>query len=321
MTLSTNDMLALLDLRLAQPNANGVDPNMPVPVDWVALFARDVQAEWLVQGVWPTFRQVHMHAKRKTGKSLVSLWMACNMAMGRDPFTQQPIDPMVVAYLDYEMTEDDLLERVEEMGFKASDLTNLVYFLMPNIPKLDTREGGTRLLTTLVYYKCKALIIDTMSRVIAGDENSNDTYIKFYAHSGQALRSAGIAMFRLDHEGHESGRSRGASAKADDVDVIWQLEEVENGWKLNRMASRMAWVPQTVFIRKETEPTLRFVRADQAWPQGTLEKARELDDADVPLGTSRRKATEMLKMAGYTPGKATLLQAALNYRDTRILGV
>lgn len=323
--MRTNDMLAVFHARLAELQAvarEGVDPSLPVPIDWYALFRRESNTEWLVTNVWPVGRQCHLHAARKTGKSLVSLWMACQLAVGRDPFTGTAIHPIVVGYLDYEMTEDDLLERIEEMGFTPEQLDGkLYYFLHPAIPMLDTRDGGEALMATLTAYGVEALVIDTMSRVVAGEENSNDTYIKFYKNTGALLKAAGIAMFRLDHEGHETGRSRGASAKADDVDIVWQLKETDDGWLFVRKAARMSWIPEKVAIVKHTEPTLRFAATNEAWPHGTLEKARELDAADVPTDAPRRKAAEMLKAAGYVVGKTIVLNAAIRYRQNRILGV
>lgn len=317
MGLSANDMLALLDARLS--GGNGAMPpgteHLPQPVDWHALFARDSTPEWLVIDVWPMGRQVHMHAARKTGKSLVALWIACNLAVGRDAFTKEPVKSIKVAYLDYEMTEDDLLERVDDMGFTPDQLEGrLFYYLHPAIPALDTAKGGAMLLETLQAHGCEAVVIDTMSRVISGEENSNDTYIKFYAHTGKLLKEHNVSMFRLDHEGHESGRSRGASAKADDVDLVWQLKRMEeDDLQLIRMASRVSWVPEKVTLAQGD--TLGYRRVEDTWPPGTKEKARELDLANVPLNATRRQAASMLATMGFKQGKATVLSSALKYRE------
>lgn len=308
-------------LRSVTGEGSDIDPRFPIPIDWVALFKRTVSAEWLVNDVWPAHRQVHLHAERKTGKSLVALWIACSLAVGRDPFNNRVIEPITVGYLDYEMTEDDLLERVEDMGFDADQLTGrLFYFLHPAIPMLDTKQGGEALFDTLKYYKAQAVVIDTMSRVVAGDENSNDTYIKFYKNTGQLLKAGDIALFRLDHEGHETGRSRGASAKADDVDVVWQLKSTDQGFDFVRKAARISWVPERVSIEKLEAPMLHFSRVGESWPEGTMQKVYELHQASVPMDASRRKASELLKAAGYTPGKNAILQAALNYRQQSKVG-
>jgi hypothetical protein len=325
MTLSHDDAIAIfraeLD-RLNREDGTAVDPRLPVPIDWFALFRRETNTEWLVTDVWPVGRQCHMHAARKTGKSLVALFMACQLAVGHDPFNGNEQPPIKVAYLDYEMTEDDLLERVEEMGFTPDRLDGrLSYFLHPAIPMLDTPDGGSLLLDTLVAYDIQAVVIDTMSRVVAGEENNNDTYIKFFKHTGSRLKAAGIAMFRLDHEGHESGRSRGASAKADDVDIVWQLKETDNGHEFVRKAARMSWVPEKVSVAKHAEPTLRFTASQESWPAGTVEKAKELDAVKAPTDVSKRKALEMLRAGGFTPGKTIVVTAAIRYRKNRIMGV
>lgn len=322
--MKTVDMLALFDARLMR-QGNGTeperDPRIPVPIDWAALFARENNAEWLVENLWPVGRQCHLHAARKQGKSLVALWIACELSCGRDPFSGTVIPPVRVGYFDYEMTEDDLLERIEEMGYTPDDLALLHYFLHPAIPKLDTYSGGQALMDTLASFDITAIVIDTMSRVVEGDENSNDTYIHFYGHTGAMLKAAGIAMLRLDHEGHESGRSRGASAKADDVDIVWQLKVTEVGMDFVRKASRISWVPELLPIKKITTPTLAFQATTSSWPAGTYEKAKELDELGAPMEISKRAAITLLKEHGLLQGKTVVLMAALRYRKTRILGL
>ena len=141
-----------------------LDDGLPAPIDWDALFARENEIDWLVDDVWPAGRQLHIFAARKTGKSLLMLWMAANLAAGRDPFSGQAREHVRIAYLDYEMTEDDLLERVEEMGFMPDDLRGrLFYYLWPTIPALDTYDGGQALMRLLQRDEAAAVILDTMS--------------------------------------------------------------------------------------------------------------------------------------------------------------
>lgn len=320
--MKEKDALAIFEAELKRLNyvEGGVDGSGHVA--WLELFARQSEAEWLVTDVWPKGRQVHMHAARKTGKSLVALWIAGNLAIGRDPFTGAPQERVRVGYLDFEMTEDDLLERVEAMEFTADQLTDwLFYFLHPVLPMLDTPAGGEALMRDMRAHGIQACIIDTMSRVVAGEENSNDTYIRFYKNTGMLLKADGIALLRLDHEGHEAGRSRGASSKADDVDVVWQLRQGDgHALELVRKAARISWVPETVIFNKAEEP-LRFTRTGELWPVGTAEKAAELDKLGVPVDASRRKASDALKQANVTVGKTAVLVAALKYRKTRIMGI
>lgn len=290
---------------------------LPKPVDWHALYARQVDVEWLVEDVWPLGRQLHIFAARKSGKSLLMLWIAACLAAGRDPFTGRQQAPVIVGYLDYEMTEDDLLERLEEMGFGPDDLAGLRYYLWPPIPPLDTPEGGRALLDLVRRDGAVAVVLDTVSRVVEGEENSNDTFRNFYRHTGLHLKAEGIGLARLDHEGHEAGRSRGASAKGDDVDIVWRLQVTDDGLALVKKAARISWVPERVEL-VSTSDALGFRRTSNSWPAGTREKAAELDDIGAPLEVSKREARRLLKEAGRTPGRDAVLMKAIAYRKANI---
>lgn len=320
--MTYEDVLAIFEADMARFARNGADGvRHPMWIDWHELFGRVNEMEWLVEDVWPAQRQIHIHAARKTGKSLLSLWIACCLACGRDPFTSAARRPVRVAYLDYEMTQDDLRERVEEMGFGPDDLhENLLYALHPPLPMLDTHEGGMALMERLSAEQAQAVVMDTFSRIVGGDENSNDTYRAFFRHTGMPLKAAGIAMLRLDHEGHTEGRSRGASAKADDVDVVWQLKRQDDGFTLDRKQSRLSVVPERVSIRQNDEP-LSFTRANIIIPNGTMDKVADLDAIDAPIDVSIRDARKLLIAAGKAGGKNAVLASAIKVRTNRILGL
>lgn len=306
-----------LDRALGRELAADDAPSLPEPVDWHALYNRTSDVEWLVEDVWPVGRQLHIHAARKTGKSLLMLHIAASLAAGRDPFSGRSQAPVRVMYLDYEMTEDDLLERLEEMGYAPNDLDCLTYYLFPAIPPLDTPEGGRTLLELARRDQCVAVVLDTVSRVVEGEENSNDTFRALYRNTGLHLKAEGIALARLDHEGHEGGRSRGASAKADDVDIVWQLKATDDGLSLVRKAARMSYVGERVDLAKRDDP-LAFRRTDDSWPQGTREKADQLDRLNVPVDASKRAAREAIKAAGEAPGRDVVLLKALAFRRNRL---
>lgn len=291
-------------------------PTLPQPVDWHALYNRTNDAEWLVEDVWPEGRQLHIHAPRKAGKSLLMLHIAASLAAGRDPFNGRTQPPVRVSYLDYEMTEDDLLERLEEMGYTEDDHEHLTYYLWPAIAPLDTPEGGRALLELVRRDRSRAVVLDTVSRVVEGDENSNDTFRNLFRFSGLHLKAEGVALARLDHEGHEGGRSRGASAKADDVDVVWQLKPTDDGLTLVKKAARMAWIADRVDLAKTNDP-LGFRRVSDSWPAGTREKADQLDRLGVPLDSSKRAARDAIKAAGEAPGRDVVLLKALAFRRQR----
>ena len=315
MPYTTDELIAMLHAHIA---ADGFARD-PMWVDPHELFAGDTRESWLVEDVWPHGRQVHIHAARKTGKSLIALWVACNLAKGIDPFNGREREPVRIAYLDYEMNMDDLRERVMDMRFTEDDLqpTHWYYALNPPLPMMDTQAGGEAVLEKLISANVQAVVFDTFSRIVQGDENSNDTYRAFFRHTGARLKAAGIAMLRLDHEGHKEGVSRGASAKADDVDVVWQLRAADNNaMQLVRKSARMAWVPEYVNLERIEEP-LAFRRIGVIIPNGTMDLVDQLDALDVPLTATR---TQLRKDYGIT-ARNNVISAAMRVRTNRIIGL
>lgn len=285
-------------------------------VDWAAFWARDRrEAEWTFPDVLAHGRGHAVYASHKAGKSLLLLHIAARLATGPQP--------MVVAYFDYEMGEDDLYERLEEMGYgPATDLSRLRYALLPTLPPLDTRDGAEALTGLLDGVQGDwpdhhlVVVFDTTARAVAGEENSADTFRSFYAHTGIELKRRGVTWARLDHAGKDPGRGqRGSSSKGDDVDVVWKLTRTENGVQLRRDVARMSWVPEKVTFAMAEDP-LRFVAIEGDWPAGTRETAAALDALGVPLDVTTRGGSEALREAGEGRRRAVIV-AALKWRRER----
>lgn len=310
------DLDAMLTANLHGGNGTApMDPTEPWWVNWDAEFAHDRgDTEWYVDSFWPVGRQVHVHATRKAGKSLLMLYVAACLAIGRDPFTGKAIPPRIIGYLDYEMVMDDVLERLLDMGFAPQDLGNLKYRIMPDLPPLDTHKGGEALLERLVDTKCEALIYDTLSRAVEGDENSNDTYRRLYLHTGMLLKANGIGVLRSDHSGHEESRSRGASAKMDDPDIVWHLKAKDKAVELERTYSRLRDVPERINLAMSDDP-LSYRRVGMpGWTTEALHKATEMDSLGMPWNISVRKAQTEFKALGLEVGRNAALAEAVRYR-------
>lgn len=294
------------------------------PVIWPELANEEFELVWLVDGLWPAGKHLHLFAAHKTGKSLVSLHIAVSLAMGRDPFSGVIIDPHHVTYIDKEMTRQDLQERLFDMGLTDAMnnglLDKLHYHFYPNIGYLDTVEGGSRLMQWVEKDGSDVVIIDTLARVVKGEENSNDTYKNFFNCTGALLKSSGVAMLRLDHEGHQSGHSRGASSKADDVDLVYYLKAVDEGLCLEMKFARIAYVRKTMTLLMDRDGVLSFrTTAQLSVPAGTKDRAIELEALGMPSGLSVRKAQKWLRENGHVPGNTQVLTAAIKYRNERLL--
>jgi len=286
-------------------------------IDWESFWQEDFQtAEWVYEDVLAKGRGHAIFASHKAGKSLLTLHMAAKMATG--------VEPLVVLYLDYEMTPADLFDRLDSMGYgPETDLSRLRYALLPTLPPLDTAEGAERLMELVGQVQESwpahhlVLVIDTMSRAVAGAENDADTFRAFYNHTGIRLKRAGLTWLRLDHAGKEQDKGqRGSSAKGDDVDVVWNLSRSEDGIVLKREVARMGWVKEKVSFAIQEEPELTFERTDRGWPLGTELVANVIDCLGIPLETSANQTQKLLREAG-EKHRREVITAAVRWRRER----
>lgn len=288
-------------------------------IDWAEFWTRETSEEWLAEPILPRGRSVALVAGGKSGKSLLLVDVAIAVATGRPILGRpNPNGPQRVLYLDYEMTQDDLYERLEDMGYGPdTDLSTFHYSLLPSIAPLDTEAGGQYVLQAALQLQADLVIIDTLARAVSGAEDSADTYRAFYLYTSMLLKQHGITAVRADHTGHsEQTRARGSSAKADDVDVVWSAKRTDNGLELTRTHSRVPWVPTKVTVLVKPTPLRHVVSLSEDWPPGTADLAKLLDEYGVPLDASVRNANDMIKARSKdgTGRNTKLVGKALKYR-------
>lgn len=301
------------------PSGDALPPRQAsasTPVDWGAFWATDHTGEdWAVEPILPRGRSVATFSPAGTGKSLLSLDVAAGVATSQRTLDQPAGPALSVVYLDLEMTEGDLYERLTEMGYGPNDdLSNLHYYLLPDLPPLDRPEGGAQLRDIAEAHNADLVVIDTISRAFDGPENDADSFRAYHYHTGRLLKADGRTVWRLDHAGKELDRGqRGTSAKNDDVDVVWRLTVRDaKALQLKAMKRRMSWVPESVDLTRLDEP-LRHERAQASWPAGTKDAAAVLDDVGVPLEHGRGLARRALNEAGKKMAN-DVLTAALRWR-------
>jgi hypothetical protein len=280
-------------------------------------------AEWIAEPVLPRGRSVAMFAIGGTGKSLLSLWLSAAIATGR-PVFGRIIEPVDVLYLDYEMTADDLAERLSNMGYGPDDdLSRLHYALLPGLPGLDQPEGGKAVVRLAEMCNAQLVVIDTFGRAVHGDENEADTVRAWYRWTGLHLKHAGRAFLRVDHAGKDVEKGqRGTSAKNDDVDVVWQMVKGDNStFVLKAKKRRMSWVPEKVELWMRDDEILEFsLLHGDAWPAGTAECANLLEALGVPLDASYRVAAQALKEAG-KGRRNDVVRAAIKHRREALMSL
>jgi hypothetical protein len=296
-----------------------IDSSEGAFVDWVRFFANEqTETNWLAEPLLAAGRGHALYAPGGTGKSLLALWLAVQLATGGIGLDGQRLVRRRVMYLDYEMTADDLRERLEAMGIDAdSALDYLHYALLPNLPPADSAEGGKAIVELARSVDAEIVFVDTFARAVTGAENDADTVRAWYRWTGMHLKAEGRAFLRVDHAGKDVTKGqRGSSAKADDVDVVWSMIVADGGFTLTAMKRRMSWVPEIVALRQRDEPVLTFSTALQPVLAGTIALAERLDALGVVEDAGRPACRAALKLVGET-ARNDVLSSAIKLRKAR----
>lgn len=290
-------------------------------IDWHRAWAEQPDAvEWLVEPLVEVGRLVAVFSPPGVGKSLLSLEVAAGLATGRSVLGNPPRTRRQIVYVDLENGQRDIVERAAALGYAPDDLHGWLHYLsFPSLSALDSAAGGRELVAIVEAYGAVVVVIDTVSRVIAGDENDAATFAALYRHALAPLKARGITVVRLDHSGKDAERGqRGSSAKAADVDDVWMLVEVAPGRvQLRRQKSRHGHGASVVTLDRRQEP-LRHVPSGDG---GSVARDRvdalvaELDALDVPRDFGRDRARQALLAAGVSCGNTELAKALTRRRD------
>lgn len=296
-------------------------------LDWHALFNDETEQDWVVEPLIPVGRLVALYSRPKVGKSLLMLELAVAISRGT-PVLGTTLDrARRVLYVDHENDpRGDVRTRLEDMGIGPEDLDGLDYLSFPTMAALDSHLGGDQLMATAAAYSSEVIVIDTVSRAVAGEENSNDTWLSFYRHTGLRVKRAGLTLVRLDHSGKNEARGqRGGSAKSGDVDVIWRLSEEirDQVYKLECEDHRLPIVEKVLTLHRETVPVLRH-RVDSmgrvgSWQAKVTAIVDACDAAGLPNDAGRRLVGPVARAAGVS-ARGQVLDEAVRLRKLRIAG-
>lgn len=269
--------------------------------DWDELWSSPVDNEWLVDGIIKAGAGHSIYGDAGVGKSLLVRELAACLASGRSPLGLPAGPPIKVMYLDYENDPyRDVRTSLEDMGFGPHDLRNFLLLSFPDVAPFDTPRGKDHFSAAVELLKPDLVIIDTVSRVVAGKENENDTWLAFYTNVGKFLKSKQIAYVRIDHEGKSAGAgARGGSAKKGDVDLVWRLSATrsENQFTLTAEKHRMPLTQEVHHVTRSLEPLRHRILHHSVWPTILAEYALFEAAQTMVLDLQSRKASGRLPSA------------------------
>ncbi len=270
-----------------------LDPNRP-------------EREWVVGGLIPAGASVSIVAPAGEMKSLLTFAAVLAVARGDREFAGLVIPrPRLVMYVDAELTEDDLADRLRDLGVQPEGLDRLIYLHLPAFPPLDTEKGGADLVAVAHAYGLKrgdVIVLDSLQRVVDGPENDSDTFRAYYRHTALALKRCGFTVIRTDNSGKATGRgARGSSSKRDDVDLEWRQSRDRDAATLSLTPdkARLAGVEPLVFAyATDDEGLLRFTTVGDPFRDQVTECGRWLDELGVAPSAGERVAGRALAAGG-----------------------
>lgn len=305
---------------IALPGSDGhaglaVRRTFPV-LDWRELWADNTEEEWILEPLLPARRLVALYSPPKVGKSLLMLEIAVAVSRGEEALGTKPDRPYRVLYVDFENDpRGDIRERLDAMGYGPDQLGNLCYLSFPTMRGLDSEAGALELCAVVEEYACEVVVIDTVSRSVSGEENENDTWLKFYRHTGLRMKQAGVAMIRLDHTGKDETKGqRGGSAKVGDVDAVWKMTRVtDDTFKLTCEANRMPVAEKEITLTRLETPVLRHKVEGDGWRAAADAVVRDaialMDKAGLPANAGRDAARLIMRNASVKISNRNLSRA------------
>jgi len=281
-----------------------------VPVDWYEAFSsQPAEEDWLFPPLIEAGTLNVLFGLPGVGKSLLVLDMILEILR----------DGKRVAVFDEENTVRDVVERLKKFGvYDPASLENLSWFSFPQLPALDTPEGGEHLTGIIDDCKPDMVVLDTTTRMVAGEENSASTWLQLYRNSLVPMKQRNIAVLRLDHQGKDASKGqRGSSAKDGDVDTIWRLKFADGGMlALEREKSRSGHGEDWILVERLQDPLRHVFKELDHFPvTPSIRKwADNFDRWDVPRDAGRPTLRAKIQELGEDKVSTTLLAMVAKYR-------
>src|SRR6185436_2586738 len=142
-------------------------------IDWATAFNRP-PVDAIVEGLVFPGRWTALVAPAKLGKSTLGLHIAHTLARGIDPFQGSPQTAVDILYLDGEMGEADILERLTALDLTPCDLARLHYTDL--FPKGDTIQGGAAIVSTAINLGAQVVVLDGLNAFATGAEKDDSPW-------------------------------------------------------------------------------------------------------------------------------------------------
>lgn len=176
--------------------------------------------EWVVDNILPRSGITSFVGAPKSFKSFVALDLALTAASGREFLDNFSTEESNVLIIDEENGNTTILSRIDLMCKSlAMDHPDNVYISIFNGIKLDTDEGYIILDTLIRELNIKVVILDSMVRLMEGDENFASDVRKVFDTLKKLRKEREVSFIILHHLTKDSKTPRGSGDFMAFVDV------------------------------------------------------------------------------------------------------
>lgn len=193
------------DLSILREIAESV-PDVPMFYKSLDLTKPAPPTDWLVKGFLAQGDTVIAAGEPTVGKSWLTLDLAVAVATGRASYLGKEVMRQGrVLYIDEENPEDVVLQRLERLGMDKEDTSN-IRFLHHQGVRFDKNQD--RIIDEAVAYMPTLTIVDSLSRVHGGDENSAAHIVSLFNDGfSRLVRETGSTLLILHHVNKSDGSS------------------------------------------------------------------------------------------------------------------
>lgn len=236
----------------------------------------DTPLEYRVDGIWPEDSNLLLSAYAKTGKTTLILHLLRALSEGDEFFGRKchQVNGTVV-YVNLELGQQMLRKYAVDAGIDLKSKHLKLVDLRGRATSFKFTDAGFRekFAAQLREVECEVLVIDPLSPIMALaalDSNSPDDSRRAMEDLGTIASDAGADLVIVDHTGHaDRNRPRGATAKMDWADVLWNLQsvskdETDPGRHL-KVTGRLGVMADTLYYRMEDGG---LVTQDEEWHDG-----------------------------------------------------
>ena len=208
----------------------------------------------------------------KTGKSLLSLNLGCQIATGQDWFEFKTGDKHKVLVIQSEVVAWALKDRLNQMRMYL-DPGNFLLITEPCNPDILTNEGYKSILQAVQRHKPDVLIFDPLVSFHGKEENSNNE-MQQVMNKFRELTFLGLSVIIIHHsrkftEGSSIASARGASSITGSVDSMVELVRKKDGRMKAIFNLRYDRAPSEFELELNPE-TLFFEKWDSDMKQKTV---------------------------------------------------